>query len=197
MRSRANLILILMIAALAISSALQAQAATRTIVVPQNTVIPVVLDTPVSSATSRVGDIVQAHCYGSYCGGFPANTRFIGRLTMVQPKQPKAPGRIRAELTSAVLPNGTQVPISALPSTRQGVPKEGTGKSAQPKNRRTGTVAGGAIGAIAGGWKGAAIGAGAGYLTGKAVEGKYTDVSIPAGTTGYITMMAPAKFQAK
>jgi hypothetical protein len=170
----------------------------KTITVPKYTVIPVILDNTVSSATNRVGDRVEAHCYGSNCGGFPANTTFVGKLTVVQPKQAKAPGKLKAEITSAILPNGTRVAVSAVPSTEQGVPKEGaTGKSAKTQHRRTGTVAGGAIGAIAGGWGGAAIGAGAGYLTGKAVEGKYTDVTVNAGTKGYITLTAPAQFKVK
>ncbi|MCE5198072.1 MAG: hypothetical protein ABFD54_13210 [Armatimonadota bacterium] len=197
MRSRASLVFILAIATLVMITAAQVQGA-RTVTVPKYTVIPVVLDNTVSSATNKVGDRFEGHCYGTNCGGFPANTTFVGKLTVVQPKQPKAPGKLKAEITSAILPDGTQIAVSALPSNEQGIAKEGTtGKSAKPQNRRTGTVAGGAIGAIAGGWAGAAIGTGAGYLVGKAVEGEYTDVTIPAGTKGYITLTAPAKYQVK
>lgn len=198
MRSKTSLFLILVAILLTSSAASGATSAMRTVTVPKYTVIPVVLDNTVSSATNRVGDPIQAHCYGPNCGGFPANTTFVGRLTVVQPKQVKAPGRLKAEITSAILPDGRKVAVSAVPSSAQGVPREGTtGKSAKSQRRRTGTVAGGAIGALAGGWGGAIIGTGAGYLTGKAVEGKYTDATVPAGTKGYITLMAPAKFKMK
>jgi hypothetical protein len=198
-RSRISLILVIVLAAFSVSAAMQAQgASTKTVTVPRYTVIPVVLDNTVSSATSKVGDVIQGHCYGAHCGGFPVNTTFVGKLTAVQPKQAKAPGKLRAEITSAILPDGTHVAVSAVPSTEQGVPKEeATGKSAKSQHRRTGTVAGTTIGALAGGWGGAVIGAGTGYLVGKEAAGKYTDVTIPAGTKGYISLTAPAKFQLK
>lgn len=199
MRSKMSLSLAIAVVAFAVCWAVLAQAAgSKTVTVPKYTVIPVILDNTVSSATNKVGDTFQGHCYGTNCGGFPANTTFVGKLTVVQPKQAKAPGKLKAEITSAILPDGTRVVVSAVPSTEQGVPKEGvTGKTAKPQHRKTGTVAGGVIGGLAGGWGGAAIGAGAGYLTGKAVEGKYTDVTVPVGTKGYITLMASAKFTVK
>lgn len=197
MRSRASLVLIVAIAALTTIAVTQAQGAqAKTVTVPKYTVIPVILDNTVSSATNKAGDSFEVHCYGTNCGGFPAKTTFVGKLTDVQPKQAKAPGRLKAQITAAILPDGTRVAVSAVPSNEQGIPREGaTGKSAESGRRRTGTVAGGAIGAIAGGWAGAAIGTGLGYLTGKAVEGEYTDATVPAGTKGYITLTAPAKFQ--
>lgn len=199
MELRTVSILALVIAALMTPSIVQGEnVKMKTVTVPKYTVIPVILDNSVSSATNRVGDTFKVHCYGTYCGGFPANTTFIGKLTIVRPRQPKAPGMLKAEITSAVLPDGRRVVVSAVPCNEQGIPKEGrTGKSAESGRRRTGTVAGGAIGAIAGGWAGAAIGAGAGYLIGEAVEGKYTDVTVPVGTKGYITLIAPVTFQIK
>jgi hypothetical protein len=192
-------ILLLVITVIAIGAVLYAQStAAKTVTVQKYTVIPVILDNTISSATNKVGDVFQVHCYTSDCGGFPAKTAFVGKLTVAQPKQANAPGVLKAHIFSAILPDGTQVPVKAVASSDQGVPKEGvTGQSPETKKRRTGTVAGGTIGAIAGGWGGAAVGAGAGYLTGKAVEGKYTDATVPAGTKGYIALTAPAKYKVK
>ena len=197
MRLRASLILI--IAILIMAAVAQAQDVNvRTVTVPEYTIIPVVMDNTISSATSRVGDRITAHCYGPNCGGFPVNTVFVGKLTVAQRQEPKAPGRLKLEINSAILPDGTQVALSAMPSTDQGMPRdEIVGKSVKSGSGSTGAAIGGTIGGWAGDWEGAAIGIGAGYLAGKAVEGEYTDVSIPAGSQGYIALRAPVTFQVR
>lgn len=198
MRYRASLMLIFIITVL-FAVGVQAQDAdVRTVTVPEYTVIPVIMDNTLSSATSKVGDRYTAHCQGSDCGGFPANTVFVGKLIVAQRKEGTSPGRLKMQINSAILPDGTQIAIQAIPSTDQGMPRdEIVGKSVKRESGRTGAAIGGTIGGWAGDWKGAAIGIGGGYLVGKAVEGKYTDVTIPAGSQGYIALKAPVTFQVK
>lgn len=190
--------LFLLVALLLTSGALGAQAATQTntVAVPKYTVIPVVLDDTLSSGKNKVGDKFEVHCTGTNCGGFPANTTFVGTVLEAYPKQSKAPGKLKVKFTQAVLPDNTKVSIQAVPSTAEGVKGEGaTGKSAKTTRAKRGTAAGALVGGLAGGWGGAAIGAGAGYLAGKATEGKYEDITVPAGTKGYIVLTQPATFK--
>jgi len=95
----------------ALLTALAVSASAVTILVPENTVIPVTLDKTLSSATNRVGDTFVAHHEGVNGAGFPDGTKFTGRVESVTRASGKAAGQIGVAFVSAKLPNGTYVPI--------------------------------------------------------------------------------------
>lgn len=99
----------LLVAALLMAPAVSASAVT--ILVPENTVIPVTLDKTLSSATSRVGDTFVAHHEGVNGAGFPEHTKFTGRVSSVTRASGKTAGQLGVAFVSAKLPNGTSVPI--------------------------------------------------------------------------------------
>src|SRR3990170_2588341 len=96
----------------ALLMALAVSASAVTIVVPENTVIPVTLDKTLSSATNRVGDTFVAHHEGVNGAGFPEHTRFTGRVESVTRASGKTAGQIGVAFVSARLPDGTRVPIA-------------------------------------------------------------------------------------
>src|SRR5262245_7056728 len=98
-------------------------AASKGMVIPKYTVIPVVLDDTISSKTARVGDRVECHCTGPDCGGFPVNTTFQGIITVAQASGDGQPGVMDGKVIAAVLPDGTKINIEAVPSSKDGVKK--------------------------------------------------------------------------
>lgn len=163
------------------------------VMIPTYTVVPLILDNPVSSRYNRVGDRFVSHCAGMYCGGFPSGTTFVGVITEARPKHGKTPGHLNARWTEAVLPGGRRVAISGALSNPQGVPQSGaTGKTAKRSRPGTGAAIGGGLGAIFGGFEGLLIGGAAGYGLGSAAKGRTTDVSINPGARYNIVLLAPA-----
>jgi hypothetical protein len=78
-------------------------------VLQDNTVIPVRLDTPLSSNESREGDRFTATVRTdneSYYGFLPAGTRIEGRVIAARPKQGQDPGVIELDFERLRLPNG-------------------------------------------------------------------------------------------
>lgn len=174
--------------------ALVVPVAAQQIVIPRYTVIPVTLDNSLSSTTAQVGQTFSSHCASSNCGGFPANTTFIGRITSVVRASGRNPGQIGVTFTSAVLPDGTRVPIiGSLSSLNPNAITNESGRFVARSERRGtdnrfigyGAGLGAVIGAVAGNTlTGALIGAAAGWLTGATVgrERQGYDVNIPAGS---------------
>ncbi|MDO8587741.1 MAG: hypothetical protein Q7T82_11950 [Armatimonadota bacterium] len=95
----------------ALLMALAVSASAVTILVPENTVIPVTLDKTLSSATNRVGDTFVAHHVGINGAGFPDGTKFTGRVQSVTRASGTTAGQIGVGFVSAKLPNGRYVPI--------------------------------------------------------------------------------------
>lgn len=162
-------------------------------VIPKYTVIALVLDQPISSKTDRVGDKFRSHCTSVNCGGFPTGTTFWGIITEARPKSGNQPGHLNAKWTTAVLPDGQNVPLSAALSSPQGAVKTGPqGKQAKAGRERKGGYLGAGIGAIAGGFEGLLIGGAAGYGAGYAARGKTTDINIQPGQSYHIVLLQPA-----
>jgi len=78
--------------------------------VPRDTVAAVTLEKPLNSATSKVGDNFYAYQEGM-SGGFPANTRFTGRVESVIRASRSKAGQIGISFVSAKLPDGTRLPL--------------------------------------------------------------------------------------
>ncbi len=79
--------------------------------VPRKTVIAVALDSPISSATSKVGDNFYAY-QTSMNGGFPKDTRFTGRIESVIKANGRRAGQLGISFVSAKLIDGTRLPLS-------------------------------------------------------------------------------------
>lgn len=166
-------------------------------VIPKDTVIPVTLNTALSSATSSVGDRFSAHQEGVNAGGFPDQTKFTGTVESVTRASGKTAGQIGVGFVSTRLPDGTWLPIQGrLTSLDQNSVKTdpATGRLVGTTDARKGNLKFVAIGAGAGlvlgqviGKKpliGTILGAAAGYLYGRtqvqAAVGK--DVQVAVGT---------------
>jgi hypothetical protein len=171
-------------------------AATADTIVPRNTVIPVVLDTTLSSASNKVGDTFYAHHEGISGAGFPEQTRFVGKIDSVTKASVKTPGQLGVRFVRAELPEGPSVALSGqLSSLDQASVKTdpNTGRlvsTGKGVNKTKFIAYGAGIGLIIGellsdkAALGAIIGAAAGYLYGqkRAEAAVGENVSVPAGT---------------
>ncbi len=85
----------------------------RQISIPQGVVIPVTLDQALNSSITRVGQTFTASVKTVRLGDseFPAGTKIEGRVTEARPSQNNQPGVLDMEWTSAILPDGTRVPL--------------------------------------------------------------------------------------
>lgn len=174
----------------------------QTMVITKYTVIPVILQTPLSSATSKVGDTLTATCMGTNCGGFPLGTTFLGRVTDVTRAGKGTPGQIGVNFYQAILPDKMAISIvgDVTSLNQQEVAVDpNTGiiyELPQERNERNkfisqGAGAGAIIGAIgssnnaAGFLKGAAIGGVAGWIASSAIKPQqvYGNLALPPGTT--------------
>ena len=88
-------------------------AGTRQISIPAGAVVPVKLNTSLSSATARVGQEITATVDSTKLGDseFPAGTTLVGRVTEAQPMQGNEPGVLDFDFNTAVLPSGERVPL--------------------------------------------------------------------------------------
>ncbi|MHB1462834.1 MAG: stalk domain-containing protein [Armatimonadota bacterium] len=167
------------------------------IVVPKGTVIPVTLDTQLSSATNKQGDIFYAYHEGINGAGFPEYSNFTGKIKTVTKASGSKAGQIDARFTLVHLPDGSSIPIRGqlISMDKNNVKtdsKSGRLIGTANANNNPGKFI--AIGAGAGllagqlGWKkpliGTLIGAAAGYIysttQNKAAVGK--DVVVKTGT---------------
>jgi hypothetical protein len=161
--------------------------------VDKYTVIPIVLDDPLTSRTAHIGQKFATH-NTEPAGAFPRNTTFVGVITEARPAGGGKAGLLAGKFTQAMLPNGHKVAIEGVPSTKDGVkiPNK-TGSTAKKKSGEKGAVVGAAAGGIFGQTLGGAlIGGAAGFGVGKAVQGKTTDAEIKAGARGYLMLTQSA-----
>jgi hypothetical protein len=169
-------------------------AAARTLI-DSYTVIPVVLQSRLSSQTDHVGDQFRVRCMAADCGGFPRNTRFTGVITEAIPRHGNQPGKIKSKFVGAVLPDGTKMPIQAVFSTAKGM-KQAVDKGHKAKSgaQTGGAAVGGIAGAILGGGVvDTLLGGAAGYLAGSAAKGKTTDYVAKPGAKFHIMLTQPAE----
>lgn len=193
---------------LAIAMPFVVPAMAQTVNIPRYTVIPVVMQDSIGSATATVGDRFYAACSGAQCAGFPSGTRFMGVVTSVTRKSGRTPGQIDVNFTQAILPNGQRVDINGtLTSLNSNVVRVdpqtgllvGTAGSRDQRNKFIGYGAGGGliIGALTGNTlTGGLIGAAAGWLLGATVgrERDAKEAVVPAGTQFGIMLQNPVTF---
>ncbi len=169
-----------------------------TILIPKGTVIPVKMDTQISSADNRVGDVFYARYEGKSGGGIPNGSVFTGKVRSVTKATRTTPGQIGVRFVAIKPPNGYTKSISGQLTMLDSKSVKADSNS----SRLVGTVSANrnparfiAIGAGAGlvagqlGWKkplvGTLIGALAGYAYSttqhKAATGQ--DVKVKKGTT--------------
>ena len=91
-----------------------AVAGIRQISIPANTVIPVTLDTELSSADALIGQRFTATVASERLGDseFPAGTKIEGQVTGVQKQSGQNPGTLDLRFNSAILANGSRVPLN-------------------------------------------------------------------------------------
>jgi hypothetical protein len=169
----------------------------RYFTVPADTTMRVRLDRELSSRTARIGDTfsttVTEPVYAEGTEVVPVGSHVWGRVSTVRPAGRRTPGNISVRFTSVQLPNGARYPVNGSLTTLQtdqvNSDNESTvrGRSNQKRDAvfiGGGAVAGGLLGAIAGGGKGAAIGAilGGAAGTGARVYENEQEADIKSGT---------------
>jgi len=85
----------------------------QSISIPDGAVIPVRLDTEISSARARVGDQVSASIDSQQMGDseFPSGTRILGEVVEARPRTKSQPGVLDLNFQTALLPSGERVPL--------------------------------------------------------------------------------------
>jgi hypothetical protein len=182
------------------------------LVVPEGTVIPVVLTAYLNSKTSQIGDTVYADTtYPIWIQQrlvIPKGSTVRGTITDVKrPGRIKGKGHLAVRFDDILLPNGITREFIA---TFRGIHGSGdenidrkseTVSAGSSKGDDAGTIVGttsqGAIiGAIAGGGTGAAIGSGAGGLAGLATVlfTRGRDLVLSPGTQFELELNKPMKF---
>ena len=163
--------------------------------IPGGAVVPVTLDQELSSATARVGQTFSATVVSQQLGDseFPAGSKLQGRVIEARPQQGEEPGTLDLEFRTAILPDGTQIPLSGnLISLDEGAVQTQNGrivaKAGAKKNDRLKVIG---IGAAAGfvlgrvlkkdGILPSILGALGGYLYGAKKGDKPAEARVPQG----------------
>jgi type IV secretory pathway VirB10-like protein len=165
------------------------------LVLAQNSVIGLQVETPVTSDSARVEDEVIARVTRDVRVGdrvaVPAGSKAHGEVTLVEKGgRLKDRARLGVRFTSIVLADGTKVPISTETIYREG--ESPTGESAA---KIGGAAIGGAIlGGILGGGKGAAIGGaiGAGGGSAAVMAGGRNAATLSSGSPVTVRLEQPA-----
>jgi hypothetical protein len=173
-----------------------------------DTTMRVRLDRELSSRTARVGDTFSTTTtepvYAEGVEVVPVGSHVWGRVTSVRPSGRRTPGNISVRFTSVQLPNNARYPINGSLTTLQAdqvnSDNESTVKGRSNQKRDAvfiggGAVAGGLLGAIAGGGKGAAIGAilGGAAGTGARVYEKEQEADIKSGSEFGVSLNQSAR----
>jgi len=188
---------------------------TRRFTMAEGTVIPVILDTPVSSSNSQRGDVVRAHVSGDFNTGdvtwrgadfdFPAGTRVEGRVVSAIPRTGDKPGLIELDFNRIMLPDGKTVPIdgSLISLNNRDVVRNANGmlvatQAAKRDNRMVYAGYGAGSGLIVGlltkrPLENLAIGGILGYIAGSIEQSqrRANDVSLASGTTFGVRLEQP------
>lgn len=165
------------------------------LVVAQDSVLGLQMESAVSSEKARVEDEVTARVTRDVRVGdrvaIPAGATARGEVTMVERGgKVKERARLGIRFTSVVLADGTRVPIETDTIYRDG--DSPTGESVAKIGG--GAIGGAILGGIFGGAKGAAIGAsaGAGAGTAAVVAGGRNAATLPSGTPVTVRLVKPA-----
>lgn len=156
-------------------------AGVRTISVPQGAVVPVTLDTQLSSETARVGETFTASVVSEQAGDseFPVGTKVEGVVREATAKTGDNPGVLDLDFRTVVTPDGTRHAIQgglisldndSVTSTQQGriMAKNSTASDNKSRNK---TVI---------------IGAGAGFLLGKLLKKNSIVTAVLGAAGGYL-----------
>ena len=174
----------------------QIVAGARQISIPAGAVVPVTLNTNLSSATARVGQEITASVDSQKLGDseFPAGTTLVGRVTEARQMQGDQPGVLDFDFDTAVLPGGERVPLRGDLTTlddksvqTQGgriMAKEGSKGSDKLKVIGIGTAAGFVIGRVLkkDGILPSLLGALGGYLYGANKGDKPAEATVAQGS---------------
>ena len=165
------------------------------LVVAQDSVLGLQMETSLSSEKARVEDEVAARVTRDVRVGdrvaIPAGSTARGEVTMVERGgKVKERARLGIRFTSVVLADGTRVPIETDTIYREG--DSPTGESVAKIGG--GAIGGAILGGIFGGAKGAAIGASAGAGAGSAavMAGGRNAATLPSGTPVTVRLVKPA-----
>lgn len=168
------------------------------VVVAADAVLGIRIDTPVSSATSRVEDRVNGWLTRDVTVEgrtvIPAGAEIVGHVSLVEPGgRLRERARLGVKFTTIVLDGRLRIPIQTDTIYREGDPpaNEATAKIGAS------AVIGGIIGGVFGGKRGAAIGSAAGAAGGTAVvmTGGRNDAVLPAGANVTLRLSAPMTVQ--
>jgi hypothetical protein len=158
------------------------------ITVPEGTTLPLVLETGISSATSRSGDLVVARLAEDIKVGdkvvVPSGSEIRGRVTAAVPSgRTKTRARLAFDFDTLVL-EGKEHPVATRAI-------DITARDTHKKDAATigiGAGAGAIIGAIANGGKGAAVGTLIGGAAGTGVVLTNTGKEVELGTGSRVTV---------
>jgi hypothetical protein len=165
------------------------------LVVSQNSVIGLQVETPVTSDRARVEDQVVARVTRDVRVGdrvaIPAGSKAYGEVTLVEKGgKLKEKAHLGVRFTSIVLADGTKMPIST-----ETIYREGESPTNESAAKIGGAAIGGAIlGGILGGGKGAAIGGaiGAGGGSAAVMAGGRNAATLSAGSPVTVRLEEPA-----
>jgi len=151
-------------------------AAARTVSVPQGAVVPVTLDAALSSKTAKVGDTFMATVKSKTNGDaeFPVGTKIEGVVTQVSAQNGNKPGILDLSFRTAVLPDGTRVPLTGTPISLDNDSVTPTGGRIMAKEGKDNTR------------RNVLIGAGAGFILGKVLDKNSTITAILGAAGGYL-----------
>jgi hypothetical protein len=170
--------------------------ATR-VVVPEGTVIPVRMDTTLSSARNRAGDRFSATVIVERDSDaeFPVGTKVEGVVREVQRARDGQPGMIDLDFRTVQLPDGRTERIegSLISLDDRNISRSSDGRLVsrdRSKDRNKALIYGAGAGLVVGvltkhTLEGLLLGAAAGYLYGQNQKDKYqqvSDVTVPSGT---------------
>ena len=171
-------------------------AGARQISIPAGAVVPVTLNTTLTSATARVGQQFTATVESQRLGDseFPAGTTLLGRVTEARPMQGNEPGVLDFDFNTAVLPSGERVNLRGDLTTLDDKSVQTTGGRIMAKEGKSGgdklkvigigTAAGFVIGRVLkkDGILPSLLGALGGYLYGANKGDKPADAKVEAGS---------------
>ena len=167
----------------------------RDLVIAEDSVVGLQVDTPVSTEDAQVEDDVEARVTRDVVVddeiAIPAGTRVLGSVVLVEGAgELRGAARLGVRFHTIVLDE-----VFELPIVTETVYREGKGRGSESAAKIGGAAVGGAIlGAIFGGRQGAAIGGAAGAAggTAAAMGGDGQPATLPAGSTLTVRLSRPA-----
>ena len=167
----------------------------RDLVIAEDSVVGLQVDTPVSTEDAQVEDDVEARVTRDVVVddeiAVPAGTRVLGSVVLVEGAgELRGAARLGVRFHTIVLDE-----VFELPIVTETVYREGKGRGSESAAKIGGAAVGGAIlGAIFGGRQGAAIGGAAGAAggTAAAMGGDGQPATLPAGSTLTVRLSRPA-----